>query len=123
MTTTNKTYPMLIMGAYGVSGNALFEKRVNGNTLLTITLTGVIAGNSYPATINLGSVASVGGGPIVETLSNVDGTTGKSYTNIRSLDKGTAITYDDWLVYDGYINIYQLSVLGTIISHGNIGSN
>jgi hypothetical protein len=92
--------------------------------LLTITLAGTIAGEAYPATINLGSIQSVGGGPIVKTLNNVDGTTGKGYTNILKLDSGIAITYDNWLVYDGYINIYQNTInLGTIISHGNIGSN
>ncbi len=124
ITTINKTYTLDTIGSYGVSGTALFEKRVNGNTLLTITLAGTIAGEAYPATINLGSIQSVGGGPIVKTLNNVDGTTGKGYTNILKLDSGIAITYDNWLVYDGYLNIYQNTInLGTIICHGNIGSN
>jgi len=57
-------------------------------------------------------------------LSNVNGTTGKGYTNIRKLDSGMVITYDNWLLYSGYINIYQTSVsLANIICHGNIGSN
>jgi len=124
ITTTNKTYQMGTIDAYGVSGTALFEKRLNGNTLVTLTLLGVLAGDSYPATINLGSIASVGGGPVVKTLTNVNGTTGKSYTNLRRLNSGVAITYDNWLVYDGYINVYQATVLaGVVISHGNIGSN
>jgi hypothetical protein len=124
ITTTNKTYTLDTIGSFGVSGTALFEKRVNGNTLLTITLSGAIAGELYPATINLGSIQTVGGGPVVKALNNVDGTTGKGYTNIRRLDSGIAITYDNWLVYDGYLNIYQSTVnLGTIICHGNIGSN
>jgi hypothetical protein len=124
ITTTNISYPLGVVGSFGVSGTALFEKRVNGNTLVTISLTGIIAGDEYPATINLGSIESVGGGPIVKTLSDVDGTNGKSFTNIRQLDGGTAVTYDNWLVYDGYINIYQISpVLENIISQGNIGSN
>ncbi len=124
LTTTNKTYTLSTVGTFGVSGTALIEKRVNGNTLVTITLIGAIAGQVYPATINLGSIASVGGGPVVKTLSNVDGTTGKSYTNIRKLDSEINITYDNWLVYLGYINVYQAPVsLTTIICHGNIGSN
>jgi len=124
ITTTNKSYPLSTVGSFGVSGTALFEKRANGNTLVTITLSGVIATDTYPATINLGSIASVGGGPVVKTLSDVNGTTGKSYTNIHALDTGVVLTYDNWLVYDGYINIYQLAVLpANIISQGNIGSN
>ena len=124
ITTTNKSFTMSMIDAYGVSGTALFEKRLNGNTLLTITLIGVLAGDTYPASINLGSIASIGGGPVVKTLVSVNGTTGKSYTNIRTLNSGIAITYDNWLVYDGYINIYQSTVLSdVIICHGNIGSN
>ena len=124
ITTTKTNYKLDTVGVYGVSGTALFEKRVNGTTLVTITLTGTIAGDVYPATINLGSIASVGGGPVVKTLTNVDGTTGKCYTNIRKLDSGYDIIYNNWLVYDGYINIYQNTVsLGNVICHGNIGSN
>lgn len=124
LTTTNKSYTMNLVGSFGVSGTALFEKRVNGNTLVTVSLTGTIPGESYPATINLGSVASVGGGQVVKQLNNVNGTTGKSYTNIQKLDGGTSITYENWLVYDGYLNVYQTSVMTeNIISQGNIGSN
>jgi hypothetical protein len=124
ITTTNKTYTLSTSGVYGVSGTALFEKRVNGNTLVTVTLTGAISGESYPASINLGSILSIGGGPSVKVLNNVNGTTGKSYTNIQQLDSGTEISYDSWLVYDGYINVYQSPIsIDNIICHGNVGSN
>ncbi len=124
ITSSNKTYTLNSVGIYGVSGTALFEKRVNGNSLLTITVTGAIADESYLATINLGSIETIGGGPVVCSLNNVDGTTGKSYTNIRKLDSNIDITYDDWLVYDGYINIYKTTISSnTIICQGNIGSN
>ncbi|MBW6479207.1 MAG: hypothetical protein K0B37_07240 [Bacteroidales bacterium] len=124
ITSTNKTYTLETVPTFNVAGTALFEKRVNGSTLLTITLTGVIAGELYPATINLGSIETVGGGPVVKTLNNVDGTIGKSYTNIRKLNSGLDITYDNWLVYVGYINIYSNAVsIDNIICHGNIGAN
>jgi hypothetical protein len=124
LTTTNKSYTLNTISTFEVSGTALFEKRINGNTLVTVSLAGTIKDQIYPATINLGSIASVGGGPVAKTLSNVDGTIGKSYTNIRKLDSGIDITYDNWLVYDGYINIYQTPVsLVNVICHGNIGSN
>lgn len=124
ITDINISYPLITIADFGVSGTALFEKRVNGNTLLTIDLNGTIAGEFYPATINLSSIATIGGGPVTKTLSDVNGTTGKSYTTIRNLDVGLDITYDNWLVYNGYINIYQTSVhYDNIICHGNIGSN
>lgn len=124
ITDINTTYSLGTVGTFGVSGTALFEKRENGNTLVTLDLSGTIAGEVYPATINLSSIATIGGGPVKKTLSSVNGTTGMSYTTIRKLDGGLNITYDDLEVYDGYINIYQTAVdLGNIISQGNIGSN
>jgi hypothetical protein len=124
LTDVKKSYPLKTIDNYGVSGTALFQKRLNGSTLLTITLSGTIQGESYPATINLSSIETVDGGPVTKTLSNVNGTTGKSYTSIRKLDSGSDITYEDWLVYNGYINIYQTSVaLENVICHGNIGSS
>ncbi|MFW5878056.1 MAG: hypothetical protein ACOCUP_02970, partial [bacterium] len=124
LTGEDVTYTLSAMDAFGVSGTALFEERENGNTLVTLNLDGTIDGEVYPATINLSSVSTIGGGPVTKTLNNVNGTSGKSYTNIRELDDGMNISYDDWLVYDGYINIYQTSVdFDNIISQGNIGSN
>ncbi len=124
LTSTNKTYTLNDVNASGVSGTALFEKRINGNTLVTISLNGTIASGSHPAHIHIGSVATVGGGPIVKTLTNVDGTTGKGYTNIRTLDDATPISYDNLMVYDGYLNIHESDLLlANILCQGNIGSN
>ncbi|WP_132434291.1 hypothetical protein [Natronoflexus pectinivorans] len=124
ITDTNVIYTLNAIDNFGVSGTALFEKRKNENTLVTINLEGTIAGEFYPATINLSSVTTIGGGPVTKTLNLVDGNTGKSYTTIRKLDGGMDITYANWLVYNGYINIYQSAVeFENIISQGDIGSN
>jgi hypothetical protein len=124
ITTTRKSYALLAVDDYEVTGNALFEKRVNNNTLVTITLIGTIAGQTYPASINLSSTSNIGGGPVVIVLSSVNGTTGKSYTSIKQLDSGIPMNYDNWLVYDGHINIYQSSMsFDNIICQGNIGKN
>ncbi|HKI87549.1 MAG TPA: hypothetical protein VKA38_00890 [Draconibacterium sp.] len=124
ITKINISYTLATIGAFGVSGTALFEKRENGNTLVTLNLSGTIAGEVYPASINLSSIATIGGGPVTKTLSSVNGTTGKSFTTIRKLDGGLNITYDNWMNYNGYINIYQTAVeFDNIISQGNIGSN
>lgn len=122
ITSTQKSYTLDAVNASGVSGTALFEKRKNGNTLVTISLNGTLAGNDYPANIRLGSVTTVGGGPVRRSLSDVNGASGKSYTNVRTLNSGTPITYDDWLVYDGYIAV-ENSGIGTTIAQGNIGNN
>jgi len=125
ITSTYKTYNLITIPAYGVTGTAKFEKRANGTTLVTIALVDFIVGPAdYFATINLGSIETVDELTIRKTLNNINGTTGKSYTNIKFLDSKIPITYDKWLVYLGYINIYQTAILpANVISHGNIGSN
>jgi len=124
ITATNKSYPLSTVESFGVTGTALFEKRVNGNTLVTLTMDGLLPSTYYPASINVGSIGTIGGGGIKKTLQNVNGNTGKSYTNIRSLNNGVIINYDNWLVYVGYINVYHTEPNNlNIISQGNIGAN
>jgi Cu/Zn superoxide dismutase len=124
LTTTKKSYTLNAVGASGVTGTATFEKRKNGNSLVTIDLNGTLAGGIHPAVIHIGSVATVGGGPVVKTLNPVDGTTGKSYTTLRTLDSGTPISYDDVMLYDGYLAIHESELLmANVLCQGNIGSN
>jgi hypothetical protein len=121
---TNVSYNLTTVDSSGVSGTVLFEKRKNENTLITISLTGTITGGVSPAHIHLGSVTTVGGGPIVISLNNVDGATGKSYTNVRALDSQTLITYAGLLAYDGYLNVHESEAnLTSILCQGNIGAH
>lgn len=124
LTGNNKTYVLAQVGVSGVSGNALFEKRKNGSSLVTITCTGTIAGGSHPAAIRVGSVSTVGGGPITKTLNPVNGATGMSYTHLSALNNGTSISYDNVLVYDGYLTVHESQLLmESVLCQGNIGSN
>jgi hypothetical protein len=87
-------------------------------------LTGTLAGGTHPAIIHIGSVETVGGGPTVKTLNEVNGATGKSYTNLLVLDDLTPVTYDNMLVYDGYLAIHESTLLmANVICQGNIGTN
>ena len=105
-----------------ISGTATFAKRTNGETLVTVSLTGTTAGESHPSHIHANSAAQ--GGGIVIDLTNIDGTTGKSRTNVSKLNSGTAITYDDLLSFDGYVNVHvSASDLGTLVAQGDIGQN
>jgi hypothetical protein len=124
ITDTNISYQLATAQSFGITGTAMFQKRLNGNTLLTLSMNGLLPGSFYPATINVGSVATVGGGGITKVLQDVNGNTGKSFTNIRSLDNNVIINYDNWLVYVGYINVYHTNANNAnIISQGNIGAN
>lgn len=124
LTGDNKKYDLAVVGGLGVSGNILFEKRKNGTTLSTISLTGTISGDSHPANIYVGSVSNVGPDVVAIDLSSVDGTTGKSYTTIRTLiDKTTSISYDQLLKYGGYVKVRKSLLDPTVVTQGNIGSN
>jgi hypothetical protein len=105
-----------------ISGKATFTKRVNGTTLVTIQLEGTTAGGDHPAHIHDNSASETG--PIAIDLSNVKGDTGRSVTQVTEKNDGTPITYDELIVYDGYINVHLSSGnLGTLIAQGDIGSN
>lgn len=122
LTNVSRTYPLAAVSNPAISGSAVFTKRVSGETLVTISLTGTTAGGTHPSHIHLNSVAQ--GGGIAIDLTAVIGATGKSETHISRLNNGTAITYDELLTFNGYINVHLSSTnLATIIAQGNIGSN
>ena len=57
-------------------------------------------------------------------FNEVDGTTGMSMTNIVALDDETAITYEQLLEFNGYINVHlSMAELATVVAQGNIGVN
>ncbi|HEX8041498.1 MAG TPA: CHRD domain-containing protein [Chryseosolibacter sp.] len=122
LTGDNKVYTLNEVASSGVSGTATFAKRKSGKTLITLSLTGTTAGGDHPAHIHANNVQS--GGGVVLTLKNVKGETGKSATSANALNDATAITYDQLLVYNGYINVHLSAAdLATLIAQGNIGSN
>ncbi len=105
-----------------ISGKVTFAKRVSGLTLITIELAGTMDGGDHPAHIHNNS-AQQGGGIAID-LNNVSGATGKSATHVSQLNNGTAITYNELLGFNGYVNIHlSAASLATLIAQGNIGSN
>ena len=125
MTGNSKNYTLLQDSTSGIFGVAKFEERKNGNSLVTIDLTsgGTLPAGLYPAHINIGSVASVGTPVNRRTLNPVDGVTRIGVTNVRRLNDGASITYNNWLAYDGFITIYDAANTSNIIALGNIGAN
>jgi uncharacterized lipoprotein YbaY len=125
LTGDNRNHSLVQDSSSGVSGNIRFDKRKNGNTLVTITLSssGFLPTGSYPASINLGSVATIGTPYARKTLQPVDYATRKSMTTVRTMDDGTPITYQNWLVYDGFVTVYDANDNSNVIAKGNIGSN
>lgn len=122
LTGDKKEYPISELNASGVSGTGVFEKRKNGKAQVTLALDGTVDGGDHPAHIHANDVST--GGGIVVDLENVNGATGKSVTSVNATRDGTAITYDELIVYNGHINVHESPTnLGTRIANGNIGSN
>ena len=130
LTGESMTYDLGTKDVPGISGTATFEERLSGETLVTLDIDGTPAGGMHPAHIHAGAVADAPGAILI-TLATVDGTSGMSQTNVSAFNAedgtangGDAITYDEMIAIDGYINVHlSADDLGTIVAQGNVGSN
>ena len=121
-TGESKTYTLGAVSDPNISGSAVFAEQSDGSTIVTIQLTGTPDGGEHPAHIHANSAAE--GGDIAISLTPVDGASGQSITPITEDDNGNAITYDELLEYDGYINVHlSASELETLVAQGDIGVN
>jgi hypothetical protein len=122
LTGDSKVYTLAERDVPGISGIATFFKRVNGTSLAVLEVQNTPDGGIHPAHIHNNDAAT--GGGIAFTFNTVNGDTGFSSTQVETLDDATAISYDDILDFNGYINVHlSAAELGTIVAQGNIGSN
>lgn len=120
--TSSKTYTLDSVANPDISGTAKFITFSNDSTVVELQLENTPSGGMHPAHIHFNTAAE--GGDIALTLTTVDGSTGESSTHITALDDGTAITYEELLEYDGYINVHlSADELGTLVAQGDIGQN
>jgi hypothetical protein len=122
LTGESKEYTLAEKDVPTISGIATFYKRVNGTALAILEIQNTPQGGIHPAHIHNNNSAT--GGGIAFSFNAVNGNTGLSTTQVETLDNSIAITYDDILTYNGYINVHlSAAQLGTIVAQGNIGSN
>jgi hypothetical protein len=98
------------------SGTVLFEERVNGFTLATLSVVGSLSSDS-PAHIHSGATP---GGGILFTFKPISHTSKTSVTDLRALDDATPISFSELMLFDGSVNMHMGS---TVIGAGNIGKN
>lgn len=116
------TYDLASVSNPAISGTVEFSENSDNTTTIKIMLTGTSSGGNHPAHIHFNTAAE--GGGIAVDLANVDGATGESETIVSQLNDGTAVTYDDLIDYDGYVNVHLSSGdLATLIAQGDIGQN
>ena len=122
LTSEEEIYDLNENSGSGISGNVTFTKRRNNETLITILLDGTVQDDMHPAHIHANSTTE--GGSILLDLSDVNGETGLSKTQVASLNDGSPVTYDDLVQLNGHINVHlSKENLASIIARGNIGIN
>lgn len=121
-TGNTKVYMLKATENSSISGTATFIEYDDNSTGILLELINTTTGNIHPAHIHMNSISETG--PIAIKLAPVDGETGTSKLNIKTLEDGTKITYSELIVYDGYINIHLSDTdLGSLVAQGNIGTN
>ena len=107
-----------------------FEELDDGTTEVTIDFGGEIESDfdSHPAHVHMNDVAE--GGGIVIDLEPVDSATGTSTTTVTNFNDeedgtaGAAVTYEELIAYDGYVNVHLSEEnLDVVIASANIGAN
>ncbi|MEQ8687355.1 MAG: hypothetical protein RIE86_18780 [Imperialibacter sp.] len=124
LTGKSVAYP-LFTGAqdWGYQGEATFAERNDGNTLLTIELTGPSGVTQFPAHLHYGAYSLEA--DMAAMLTPVDATTGKSETLLKQLANGDEILYAELINFDGHIKVHlgDGDNKSVILVYGNVGSN
>jgi hypothetical protein len=121
-TGNSKSFNLFSASTGQIGGTVKFSELDDNTTKVVITLTGLDASASHPAHIHNNSGAE--GGSIAISLEIVDGTSGTSETIVSQMDDGTAVNYDDLIIFDGHVNVHlSESDLSTLVAQGDIGPN
>lgn len=123
-TGNEMVYPLQAGSVYQISGTATFKERKDGNTSITIALTGTEGSIEHPVHLHLGDI-SAPGAEVAALLNPVLGSTGKSETTFTMLADETAVSYKQLVDLNACIKIH-LAASGPdrdiILAGGNIGS-
>ena len=118
----SKIYTLGTVGESGVSGTAKFIENSDATLSIELDLQDTPSEGIHPAHIHFNTAVETGG--IALTLEDVNGNTGKSTTAFTSLNDGTAITYQELIDFNGYINVHlSATELSTLVAQGDIGQN
>jgi hypothetical protein len=114
-------YTLAEQNSSGIDGVVRFAEFMDGSTLVTVLVSGTTNG-IHPAHIHVNSIAH-GAQPAAVTLNSVDGLTGVADTVVTALADNTPITYDELIVFNGYVNVHTSPTVGTPVCGGDIGGN
>ncbi len=119
---SSKIYTIESSSDPAITGLAEILENKNGSVTVNIELINTIEGNTYPAEIRFNHYLVPG--QIAVSLNEVNGTTGKSSTNLSVLDDGTLLNYSSFLTLDAHISISESATTPNIlVGVSDIGIN
>lgn len=105
-----------------IVGTATVIELDDNSLTVELNLNNTVTGVIHPAYIHF-NTAVEGGNPAI-TLGTVDGAIGSSTINFSHQDNGSPITYQQFLDFNGHINVNQIAKgLETISAQVDIGQN
>jgi hypothetical protein len=116
----NHIYELKSVSDLNIDGYIKIRERNDGSTQAELVLNNLNSESTYPAYIHFNNALQ--GGGVVITLTPVDGHSQNSVTEIRTLDSGDAITYEELRTFDGHLNIH-LGNTGVMVAQADIGLN
>ena len=123
--TGNEASYTLFQGSdLNIHGTVTFKEKVDGFTQVVVDLEGTGGDITHPVHLHLGDI-SIPDADIAALLTPLDGRTGSSITDLRTLSDETAITYKNILEMEASVKIHlEESGPGrdVILAAGNIGS-
>lgn len=120
-TASVKAYPLTSVANSNISGKVTFTKNGDGSTTVLLEINGASL-DVHPAFIYFGDKNNPG--EVAITLDPIDCDCESGSTVIRTMDDGSAISYEQLLQMDAHVSIHQnADHLQVILAQGNIGSN
>lgn len=122
LTGNATSYHLFSVSDPNISGAATLYERKSGATLVAVRMENLVANASHPSHIHNNTAFQ--SGTIIINLANVSGATGSGLTHVEKKNDGTAVTYQDLTVIDGYIAVHKsASEISTLVGQGDIGKN
>lgn len=120
LTGTSQVYNFIPLNNSEVEGTITLEKRLDNTTLVTVNLTNPSPSAQYAAFIYEDN--ALDGVNSLFQFGNFNESV--SYTQLESFSEGTEITFDELLIIDGHIKLFEtINGVTTEIANADIGNN
>lgn len=122
LTGEQTQYDLFPVSDPSISGTITFYQRENNAAIIAVRMNNVEASANHPSHIH--NNTTIESGTIAVDLTSVRGETGTALTHVEKRNDGAAITYDNLLVFNGYVAVHKSNAeISTLVGQGDIGKN